>query len=213
MGGCLFRKNSNNKQKENVQVYYQLSQGSETSNLMDEMEDVREVENIKNWEILQITQIDNKCIILKKPSVCSFNYKVIEIGGDGNAMYLEIHKQLQYSLIQLRQSSNYFVGAVTIDSICYLVLRILQGLAAQVSVQEMQCLDIEENIENTIKSRYDEKFICVGAIYLNELVILVFRQFLLKIQCPVIQQYQTFDQNTTCILTYDSVLYQLKKQI
>ncbi|CAD8207764.1 unnamed protein product [Paramecium octaurelia] len=130
MGGCLFRKNSNNKQQENVQVYYQLSQGSEASNLMDEMEDVREVENIKNWEILQITQIDNKCIILKKPSICSFNYKVVEIGGDGNAMYLEIHKQLQ-------QSSNYFVGAVTVNSICYLVFRIMQGLAAQVSVQEM----------------------------------------------------------------------------
>ncbi|CAD8108865.1 unnamed protein product [Paramecium primaurelia] len=206
MGGCLFRKNNHNNKKENVQVYHQLSQSSEINNLMDEIEDVKEVENIKNWEILQITQMNHKCVILKKPSLFSFNYKVIEIQGDENSMYLEIHKQLQ-------QSINYFVGAVTINNICYLVLRIMQGLAAQVSVQEMQCLDIGENIESTIRTRYEEKFICVGVIYLNEMIILVFRQFLLKIKCPIIQQFQTLDQNTTCIFSYQNVLYQLIKQI
>ncbi|CAD8124713.1 unnamed protein product [Paramecium sonneborni] len=206
MGGCLFRE----KQYEEIK-----SQPLQTilrdELIVDELEDIRDVVNLKNSEILQITLLNEKCIVLRKYNEKNMNLHIVEIVGNGNMMYLEIHKQLQYAFMQLRHCQNFFIGAVTLKDKCYLILRFMQGLAAQVSVQEIQCLGISENLSVVIKKRFDEKFLCVGVIYIDEMVILVFRQIFLKIKCPVIQKYTSPSNDTLCIIQYEGQIYELKK--
>lgn len=59
---------------------------------MDEIEDVKDLASLKDCDILQITQLYDKIIVLKRYSDNTPNLKVIEIVGNGNMMYLEIHK-------------------------------------------------------------------------------------------------------------------------
>ncbi|CAD8127124.1 unnamed protein product [Paramecium sonneborni] len=199
MGGCLFR------DKQYEEISSQPIQTQFTDELiLDELEDIRDVAKLKNSEILQITLLNQKCVVLRKYNEKNMNLHIIEIVGNGNMMYLEIHKQLQ-------QCQNFFIGSVTLKDKCYLVLRIMQGLAAQVSVQEIQCLGISENLSVVIKKRFDEKFLCVGVIYIDDMVILVFRQIFLKIKCPVIQKYTSPSNDTLCIIQYEGQIYELKK--
>ncbi|CAD8042854.1 unnamed protein product [Paramecium primaurelia] len=201
MGGCLFR------DKEQEELTTQPLQTQFTDELIiDELEDIRDVVKLKNSEIFQITLLNQKCLVLRKHHEKHINLRVIEIVGNRNMMYLEIHKQLQ-------QCQNFFIGAITMKDKCYLVLKIMQGLAAQVSVQEMQCLGIQENLSVVIKKRFDERFICVGVIYIEDMVILVFRQIFLKIKCPVLQKYTSPSNDTLCIIQYEGQIYELKKII
>ncbi|CAD8135946.1 unnamed protein product [Paramecium pentaurelia] len=201
MGGCLFR------DKEQEELITQPLQTQFTDELIvDELEDIRDVAKFKNSEIFQITLLNQKCLVLRKHHEKNINLRVIEIVGNRNMMYLEIHKQLQ-------QCQNFFIGAITMKDKCYLVLKIMQGLAAQVSVQEMQCLGISENLSVVIKKRFDERFICVGVIYIEDMVILVFRQIFLKIKCPVLQKYTSPSNDTLCIIQYEGQIYELKKII
>ncbi|CAD8206831.1 unnamed protein product [Paramecium octaurelia] len=208
MGGCLFR------EKEYEELAIQPLQTQYTDELIvDELEDIRDVGKLKNSDILQITLLNQKCLVLRKHHEKNINLRVIEIVGNRNMMYLEIHKQLQYAFMQLRQCQNFFIGAVTMKDKCYIVLRIMQGLAAQVSAQEIQCLGISENLSEIIKKRFDEKFLCVGVIYIEDMVILVFRQIFLKIKCPVLQKYTSPSNDTLCIIQYEGQIYELKKII
>ncbi|CAK66524.1 unnamed protein product (macronuclear) [Paramecium tetraurelia] len=208
MGGCLFR------EKEYEELAVQPLQTQFTDEvIVDELEDIRDIAKLKNCEILFITLLNHKCIVLRKQDDKTMNLRVIEIVGNRNMMYLEIHKQLQYAFMQLRQCQNFFIGAVTLKDKCFMVLRTVQGLAAQVSVQEIQCLGISENLSEVMKKRFDERFLCVGVIYIEDMVILVFRKIFLKIKCPILQKYTSPSNDTICIIQYEGQIYELKKKL
>ncbi|CAD8210864.1 unnamed protein product [Paramecium octaurelia] len=192
MGGCLFR------EKEYEELAAQPLQTQFTDAvIVDELEDIRDIAKLKNCEILLITWLNQKCIVLRKQDERTINLRVIEIVGNRNMM----------------QCQNFFVGAVTIKDKCFMVLRTVQGLAAQVSVQEIQCLGISENLSEVMKKRFDERFLCVGVIYIEDMVILVFRKIFLKIKCPVLQKYTFPSNDTICIIQYEGQIYELKKKL
>lgn len=60
--------------------------------IVDELEDIRDVAKLKNSEILLITWLHQKCLVFRKLDEKTMNIRVIEIVGNRNMMYLEIHK-------------------------------------------------------------------------------------------------------------------------
>ncbi|CAD8196370.1 unnamed protein product [Paramecium pentaurelia] len=183
MGVCLYRDKQLTQYALQAQYTDQL--------IIDQLHDIRDVINQKIVRSYQYLTLIKNELFQEKLNEKTMNISVIEILGNRNMIYLEIHKQLQYIFIQLRQFQNF------INWISYRKRKMLFITENYVSINRViqlnYCTDlgISENLSDVIKKRFLQRFLCFGVIYINDMVIPIFRKISTRIKCPVLQKYKS----------------------
>ncbi|CAD8100739.1 unnamed protein product [Paramecium primaurelia] len=129
--------NKQNKTLLETQIHKQLTQQALQTQytdqlIIDQLDDIRDVINQKIVKSYQYLALIKNVLFQEKLNKKTMIKSVIEIIGNRNMIYLEIHKQLQHIFIQLRQFQNLLIGLVIDNDQCFLQLRTVQALTEQI---------------------------------------------------------------------------------